>query len=246
MFRRGPSAWYHLIKWDMVHDKFEPGAWLHGRIYPEKCDVSPDGALMIYLVHQGRKFGTSYTDAWTGVSRIPWLTALGLWPWGTTYGGGGRFLGPRHVRLRGSCGGDPHPNHPGHGLVVDSGSCPQHQSTNEVDGADWSGRTRSGELIYARAGKMYRRSAKGVRDRVVAEFDSYVDFFRAAPEDVRRVNAMTIPYRGAGLGSRGTPAPAAGTECSTYDRRVSKLSEDGLHCRIILRIVGTWLGETLI
>src|SRR5574341_590542 len=88
IFRRGPSAWYHLTKWDMTHDKFERGAWLRGRIYPEKCDVSPDGALMVYLVHQGRKVATSYTHAWTGVSRIPWLTALGLWPWGTTYGGG--------------------------------------------------------------------------------------------------------------------------------------------------------------
>jgi hypothetical protein len=181
VFRRGPSAWYHLIKWDMTHDKFEPGVWMRGRIYPEKCDVSPDGALMVYLVHQGRKFGTSYTDVWTGVSRIPWLTALAFWPWGTTYGGGGRFLGPRHVRLRAGCAGGPHPNHPGHGLQVEFGSCPLRQSTDEVAGVDWSGRSRSGDLIYARAGKIYRRSVKGIRDRVVVDLNGLTPDPRPAP-----------------------------------------------------------------
>ena len=108
VFRRGPSAWYHLLKWDMAHDKFEPGVWLRGRIYPEKCDVSPDGALLLYLVHQGRRIGTSYTDAWTGVSRVPWITALALWPWGTkpaSFGRHGRFLFA--VLPRRSSGGAP-------------------------------------------------------------------------------------------------------------------------------------------
>jgi hypothetical protein len=181
VFRRGPSDWYHLLRWDLRHDRFEPGAWLRGRIYPEKCDVSPDGALMVYLVHQGRKHATTYTDAWTGVSRLPWLTALGLWPWGTTYGGGGRFLGPRHVRLRAGCAVDPHPDHPGTGLLVEAGNSPQHASTNEVDGAEWSGRTRSGELIYARAGRIHRRAASGGRDRLVADFAGWAPDPRPAP-----------------------------------------------------------------
>lgn len=181
VFRRGPSAWYHLLKWDMAHDTFESGAWLRGRIYPEKCDLSPDGALLLYFVHQGRKFGTSYTDAWTGVSRVPWLTALGLWPWGTTYGGGGRFVGDRHVRLRTGCAGAPHPAHPGDGLIVDFGDSPSHQSTNEVQGADWSGRDRRGALILARGGKIYRGLSRGKTDRLVADLNGLTPDPRPSP-----------------------------------------------------------------
>jgi hypothetical protein len=171
VFRRGPSSWWHLLKWDMTHDTFEPGAWLRGRIYPEKCDLSPDGALLLYFVHQGRKFGTSYTDAWTGVSRPPWLTALALWPWGTTYGGGGRFVGNRHVVLRAGWACTPHPAYPGKGLVVEFGDSAYRESTNEVDGADWSGRDRQGALIFAREGKIFRRSAKGRGEQVVADLN---------------------------------------------------------------------------
>lgn len=174
VFRRGPSAWYHLLKWDTAHDTVDPGAWLRGRIYPEKCDVSPDGALLLYFVHQGRKGGTSYTDSWTGVSRLPWLTALALWPSGTTYGGGGRFVGPRRLRLRSGRLGAPHPDHPGDGLEVECGDAPLHASTGEVDGADWSGRDRRGGLIYAGDGKLWRRPAKRGRDRVVADLSGMV------------------------------------------------------------------------
>ena len=129
---------------------------------------------------------TSYTDAWTGVSRVPWLTALALWPWGTTYGGGGRFLGPHHVRLRAGCDGEPHPDHPGYGLTVESGRCALHQSTDEVDGADWTGRARSGELIYARGSKSYRRSTKGMRDRVVADLNGLKPDPQPAPASATR------------------------------------------------------------
>lgn len=44
---RGPSAWFQLIRWDTRHDSFEPGAWIRGTIYPERCDLSPDGRLLL-------------------------------------------------------------------------------------------------------------------------------------------------------------------------------------------------------
>jgi hypothetical protein len=53
IFRRGPAQWYHLIRWDTRNDEFHPGAWIRGRIYPERCDLSPDGELLLYFVHQG-------------------------------------------------------------------------------------------------------------------------------------------------------------------------------------------------
>ncbi len=103
-------------------------------MYPEKCDLSSDGALLLYFVHQGSKLQTSYTDAWTAVSRAPWMEALGLWPQGTTYGGGGRFLSNRHIIIR-SSNAIPHENHPAKGLKVDLGAAEQHTSSGEVEGA---------------------------------------------------------------------------------------------------------------
>src|SRR4051812_34556601 len=142
-FRRGPSSWYHVLRWNMANDTLEAGAWFRGRIYPERCDLSPDGKLLLYFVHQGRKHATSYTDAWTAVSRSPWLTALGLWPQGSTYGGGGRFTGPRTVVLR-AMRGPPHPDPRAEGSEVTSGRAAPHASTKEVRRADWAGRDREG------------------------------------------------------------------------------------------------------
>ena len=178
---RGPAAWAHIIKWDMAHDKFEHGAWLKGRIYADKCDLSPDGRVLLYFVHKGSRLTTSYTDAWTGVSRLPWLTALGLWPNGTTYGGGGRFLEDRHVVLRWGRPVAAHPDHPGTGLRVSFANAAAHAATDEVDGAQWSGRDRHGGLIYAKDGKLYRRAATGKRDKQLADFNGLIPDPQAAP-----------------------------------------------------------------
>lgn len=189
IFLRGPSDWYHLMHWDMTHEKFESGAWFRGRIYPEKCDLSPDGKLLLYFVHQGRKYGTSYTDAWTGLSRSPWLTALGVWPQGTTYGGGGRFLSNREVILRAGHV-EPHPNHPAIGLRVQYGDAPEHISTGEVDGADWTGHDRQGRLIFALGGNIFRRSADGT-DCVVADLNNLAPDPKPSPGWASRPLVLT-------------------------------------------------------
>ena len=94
IFRRGPSEWTQIIKWNTDSDTFEYGAWFHGKIYPERCDISPDGTKLIY-------FAANFTQAqrnkdfpitWTAVSKLPWLTALSVWPNSSgTYFGGGVF-----------------------------------------------------------------------------------------------------------------------------------------------------------
>ena len=156
IFRRGPSDWFHILKWDMANDTFEAGAWFKGSMYPEKCDLSPDGTLLLYFVLQGSKLQTSYTHAWTAVSLVPWMEALGLWPQGTTYGGGGRFLSNRRVVIR-SNNAVPHEDHPGKGLTVGLEAAEQHTSSHEVEGATWTGRDRGGLLIFAKDGKIFRR-----------------------------------------------------------------------------------------
>ena len=91
IFRRGPSKRVQVIKWDTANDIFERGQWLKGRIYERRCDLSPNGRLMVY-------FATKYShrrpvdeSGWTAVSKPPYLTALTLWFKGDTWFGGGVF-----------------------------------------------------------------------------------------------------------------------------------------------------------
>ena len=147
ILRRGPAAWYHVILWNMSRDSFEHGSWIRGRIYEEKCDLSPDGKLFVYFILQGNRARSAYTHAWTAVSRPPWLTALALWPQGTTYGGGGRFTDNRRLVVRTGDPPVPHPEHPGRGLKVIGGS------PSKIVSATHDHRGRN---IYARSGKLYR------------------------------------------------------------------------------------------
>ena len=70
------------------------GQWFNGRIYEKRCDLSPDGELLIYFAASQKKPFVS----WTAVSRPPYLTALALWPKGDCWGGG-QFQTGTQVRL---------------------------------------------------------------------------------------------------------------------------------------------------
>mgnify|MGYP007059409017 CR=1 FL=1 len=167
VLRRGPTQWYHLIHWQTRKDAFTHGAWIKGRIYEERCDLSPDGRLFIYFVHQSSRSGTSLTHAWTAISRAPWLQALALWPQGTTYGGGGRFVDNRSVALRDKMV-SPHPDFPLGSLRVVGAATEVHRSTDEVQGADWCGRDYAGHVVFTQGGKLFRRK-KG-SDSLLADF----------------------------------------------------------------------------
>jgi len=95
IFRRGPTRQVLLIRWDTSNDSFEMGQWFKGRIYERRCDLSPDGSLLIYFASKQVK--PFYT--WTAVSRPPYLTALALWPKGDCWGGGGLFETGRKILL---------------------------------------------------------------------------------------------------------------------------------------------------
>jgi hypothetical protein len=117
IIRRGPTKWWHITLWDTRLDQFTPGQWFHGQMYPEKCDLSPDGKLLIYFAgkFRAREVAKGYGSTWTAVSRPPYLTALALWPMGDTWGGNGVFLDNRTVLLTTSSlsfGAKHHPDHP--------------------------------------------------------------------------------------------------------------------------------------
>jgi len=169
VLRRGPSRWYQLIRWDMDTDAFDDGAWFKGRIYEDRCDLSPDGELFVYFCHGGRT-RPGYKDSWTAVSRLPWLSALALWPSGTTYGGGGRFVDDRKLVLRNGTYDAPHPDHLPHGLELVPGHAELRASLGEVvERADWSGYDHQRRLVFARDGKLFRRTAD--RDREIVDLN---------------------------------------------------------------------------
>ncbi|HEU4414240.1 MAG TPA: hypothetical protein VFT65_05605 [Candidatus Angelobacter sp.] len=122
IFRRGPSKWVQLFRWDTKTDTFEPGQWFHGRIYERRSDLSPNGSLIIYFAQkiEGRTLKDSdYTYAWTAVSRPPYFTALALWPKGDCWHGGGLFEDDRTVILNHKPEvARPHPDHIARGIRV--------------------------------------------------------------------------------------------------------------------------------
>jgi hypothetical protein len=133
IFRRGPSKWVQLIKWDTQSDTFQPGQWFNGRIYERRSDLSPDGSLLIYFaqsISARSEKDQEYTYAWTAISRPPYLTALALWPKGDCWHGGGSFKNGRVVLLNHKPKvAIPHKKHKPHRLFV----IPNPQARGEDD-----------------------------------------------------------------------------------------------------------------
>jgi hypothetical protein len=104
VLRRGPSAWVRLSLWHTDTDTFEHGQWLHGRVYERRCDLSPDGSLLVLFIRQSRR--DAREDSWVAVSRPPWFTALALWFVGGTYHSGGYFPSARSLWIGGTAAPD--------------------------------------------------------------------------------------------------------------------------------------------
>ena len=98
VFRRGPSGWWNVGRWDLVSGEYEAGAWFHGTMYPRRSDVSPDGTLLLSFLFKRRRAGfldanpPPWPDSYITVSRLPWLFALAAWQEGTTWGRGYCFV----------------------------------------------------------------------------------------------------------------------------------------------------------
>ena len=88
VLRQGPSKVFCSIGWNLAKDKFSVGQWVKHKIYPERCDISPDGKYLVYFALNGDWQGET-KGAWTGLSRAPYLKCVKMWPHGSTWGGGG-------------------------------------------------------------------------------------------------------------------------------------------------------------
>lgn len=104
VIRRGPSRKVCVIGWDRDSDTFTVGQWLYGRIYERRCDLSPNGKYLLYFAMNG-KWSSEVLGSWTAVSQPPYLKAIGLWPKGDCWNGGGLFTSNNKFWLNdGPCG----------------------------------------------------------------------------------------------------------------------------------------------
>jgi hypothetical protein len=121
IFRRGPSRWTRLVRWNVADDAFEMGQWFKGRVYEKRADLSPDGTKLVYFaqkINRQTLNDPSYTYAWTAISRPPFFTALALWPKGDCWNGGGLFETNTRVLLNHSQTTIAHGDHQPQGLEV--------------------------------------------------------------------------------------------------------------------------------
>lgn len=95
VFRRGPTAQVLMLAWDRGSDTFEEGQWMKARVFERRCDLSPNGQLLVYCAQDYRRD----PPVWTCISRPPWFTALATWPKSSSYGGGGQFTSNRGLIL---------------------------------------------------------------------------------------------------------------------------------------------------
>lgn len=96
LLRRGPSDWSQVSRWDTLAGTVEPGAWIRANLYPQRCDLSPDGRWFAYFTLRASarwKAGPTYV----AVSRLPWLTALAAWGTAGTWTRGVHFTDDRRI-----------------------------------------------------------------------------------------------------------------------------------------------------
>lgn len=75
VLRRGPTSWAHVGRWDLAAGRYQPGAWVGGRLFPRRSDLSPDGRWLCYFMHKPSA-RWDHGEAYVALSKLPWLTAL--------------------------------------------------------------------------------------------------------------------------------------------------------------------------
>ena len=74
---------------------FTQGASFRGKLYPRRCDVSPNGEFFSYFALKGKGgtfVGQTGLKTYQAISRTPWLFALAAWPETGTYTRGQHFV----------------------------------------------------------------------------------------------------------------------------------------------------------
>jgi len=102
VFMRHPAKHTQLLEWNLETDEVRSGQWIKGRVFWRRCDLSPDGKLLVCAISNYSKKRSEraakeqgleswMTSFWTAVSRPPYFSALALWFFGPSYNGGGSW-----------------------------------------------------------------------------------------------------------------------------------------------------------
>jgi hypothetical protein len=98
------------LTWNLETDEVVAGQWITGHVFTRRCDLSPNGRLLVgafsnYSVTKNaqaqKEFGVRPFEAsfWTAVSRPPFFSALALWFMSGAYNGGGMWLDDQQLGL---------------------------------------------------------------------------------------------------------------------------------------------------
>jgi len=93
VFRRGPTRWSHVGRWDLAAGHYEPGAWIAARLFPRRSDLSPDGRWLCYFAHDP-KARWEHGESYVALAKLPWLRALHAFPTCGTWTRGYHFTDP--------------------------------------------------------------------------------------------------------------------------------------------------------
>jgi hypothetical protein len=97
VIRRGPSSWCAVGRWDVGRGAYEHGAWLRGHLYPQRCDLSPNGEWLCYFaLHASATWELGWT--YVALSRLPSLHAVAAWGTDGTWTRGAHFVPDASVR----------------------------------------------------------------------------------------------------------------------------------------------------
>jgi hypothetical protein len=177
VLRRGPTDWFHVARWNLAADTIEHGAWLHATMYPQRCAVSADGALLAAFIRDERRDVNNPWHRYFAVSNVPWLTALAAWQTVNTYTTGAHFHADGTLVLAGTLLG-PSPFY---------GSYPKPVMLEPVD-VEW---TRAALFRELHTGWSIERSAPWLEElpAPLAAHPAALAIARAAPYDAQQTLA---------------------------------------------------------
>lgn len=98
LYRRTNKTTYLIsLSYEKKKDKLALGSGFYGRLYPNRCDISPNGEDFIYFAMglSLREYGVKFT-AWTAICKPPEIKAHLFIGQNDTWGGGGVFIN-RHL-----------------------------------------------------------------------------------------------------------------------------------------------------
>lgn len=101
LYRKSSKVTYLVsFSYEKKKDKLTLGSRFYGKLYPNRCDISPDGADFIYFAMGAslREYGAKFTS-WTAMCKQPEIKAQLFIGQNHTWGGGGVFLSSREIYL---------------------------------------------------------------------------------------------------------------------------------------------------